>query len=171
MSDVTVHDVQAWLKSYGELQTAIENQRERLETMRSRLESPRSATLTGLPGGGGDRSDRIGAKLAHIAELEAHLEEDRQTARELYRAIEESIRQIHGPGWPDKRAVLRMRYLDGETWPEACRMIFGRKPDFEYRQDSYLRRTFSVHKTALAELLDIYSDYLKGSDTHETRRS
>lgn len=163
------HDVQMWLRSYGELMTAICNQRERLGTLRSRLEAPRTATWTGLPGGGGgDRADRIGAELAHLEELEEKLLQDQATARTLYREIDITIAQISGPGWPDRRFVLRARYLDGCRWEEVSEMLFRRKSDYEGKEDSYQRRNYAIHKNALEDLLAIYYECLKGSDNHET---
>lgn len=155
MDFVTVDDVQCWLKSYGELVAEIENQRERVNTLRSRLEDPRVATITGLPSGGGSRGDRIGAELAYLATLEDKLAEDQRKARELFQKIERAISMISGPGWANRRAVLRMRYLDQCHWEETTKMLFARNADFTARFDSYQRRTFKIHRQALEDLCAI----------------
>lgn len=161
MAFMTMDDVQRWLESYGEFATAIENQRERLETLRSRLEDPRAATPSGLPSGRGDLRDRLGAELGHLEDLERRLQQDRQEAQALYRKIENAICQITGPGWAHRRAVLRMRYLDLESWEQVCTMLFRRNADFAIRYDSYQRRTFKIHRQALNDLLEILSQEAK----------
>lgn len=166
MAGVTVQDVQSWLRSYGELQTALENQRERLDMLRSRMKAPKSATPTVMPRGGGDRVDRIGAELAYLEELEEKLLQNQTAARALYRQIDGTISQISGPGWPDRRFVLRARYLDGCRWEEVSEMLFHRKSDYEGKEDTYLRHTFAIHKKALGDLLEIYIELLKGSSDH-----
>ena len=53
---------------------------------------------------------------------------------------------------PDEKAVIRMRYFDRASWPEVRDMLFGHKPDFDEKEETYLRRTHRVHESALVNM-------------------
>lgn len=165
-------DVKRWLLSYGELLNDLDRQAARIDTLRAKLECPRSAELTGMPHGNNTDPDRYADRLSRLGDLEATYQSNRESARQLYKRIDSAIRLIINPGWADRRAVLRMRYLDNELWTDIAQMIFGRQPQFEINADSYLRRCFKLHAAALEEL-EIHPDinnYIQ-EDTNDQNRN
>lgn len=144
-----------WLNRYREAYSDLENLWSRIDAARSRLESARTSILDGMPHDHGGSSDRIGAALAQIEELQAEAGKLREKAESLRHKTEAAIRKINGPRWPDRRCVLLCRYVDGESWPVVAEILFGSRPDFEDRQESYLRRVHKLHGEALSELEQI----------------
>lgn len=147
-----VEHLKRWLESYQERQRDLESSYERLERLESKLTSPRSAALTGTPGAAAPDPDRLTLPIAELEELRQATAEQSAELRDLRHRIEGAVRLIDGPGWPDQRAVLRMRYVDGERWEIIAKLLFGRDPDFLAKQDSYYRRVFKIRKAALKTL-------------------
>ena len=149
---VQIETLTSWLESYHERQRDLDATYERLERLESKLTSPRMATLTGLPGAAASDPDRLAHALAELQELREATTEQAAALRDLRHRIEGAVRLIDGPGWPNRRAVLRMRYIDGEQWETIAQMLFGRDPDFQMKQDSYIRRVYKIRKAALRTL-------------------
>jgi len=116
------------------------------------LTSPRSSTLSGMPGAAALDPDRLTVPLAELQEMREATAEQAAALRDLRYRIEGAVRLIDGPGWANRRAVLRMRYLDFEQWEVIAQLLFGRDPDFLMKQDSYVRRVFKLRKAALRAL-------------------
>lgn len=152
MSIVQVEQLKRWLESYQERQRDLDATYERLERLESKLTSPRSAALTGLPGAAASDPDRLAHALAELEELRTENRKRAAALRDLRHRIEGAVCLIDGPGWPNRRAVLRMRYIDGEQWETIAWLLFGRDPDFQTKQDSYIRRAFKIRKAALRKL-------------------
>ena len=152
MSIVQVEQLKRWLESYQERQRDFEATCERLERLESKLTSPRSAALSGLPGAAASDPDRLTFPVAELQELQAETKRQVAALRDLRHRIEGAVRLIDGPGWPNRRAVLRMRYLDGEQWEVIAQLLVGRVPDFQMKRDSYIRRSFKIRKAALRAL-------------------
>lgn len=152
MQLVQVENLRRWLESYRERQQDLAACYERLEMLESKLTAPRSAALTGLPGAAALDPDRLALPLAELEELRAESKKQAAALRDLRHRIEGAVRLIDGPGWPNMRAVLRMRFLDFEQWEVIAQLLFGRDPDFLMKQDSYIRRTFKIRKAALRAL-------------------
>lgn len=149
---VQIEHLKRWLESYQERQQDLESSFERLERLEARLTSPRSAALTGVPGTAAPDPDRLTLPIAELEELRKTTAEQAAALRDLRHRIEGAVRLIDGPGWPNQRAVLRMRYLDGERWEVIAQLLFWRDPDFQLKQDSYVRRAFKLRKSALRAL-------------------
>ena len=147
-----IETLTSWLESYQERQQDIDSNYERLERLESKLTSPRSAALSGLPGAAASDPDRLTLPLAELQELQAETKRQAAALRDLRYRIEAAIKLIDGPGWANQRAALRMRYIDGETFETIARLLFWRDPDFLMKQDSYIRRTFKIRKAALRTL-------------------
>lgn len=152
MQLVQIESLKRWLESYQERQQDFEATCERLERLESKLTSPRSAALSGLPGAAASDPDRLTFPVAELQELQAETKKQAAALRDLRHQIEGAVRLIDGPGWPNRRAVLRMRYIDGEQWETIAQLLFGRDPDFQMKRDSYIRRSFKIRKAALRKL-------------------
>ena len=166
-----VEHLKRWLESYQERQRDFEATCERLERLESKLTSPRSAALTGLPGAAAPDPDRLALPLAELEELREATAEQAAALRDLRHRIEGAVRLIDGPGWPNRRAVLRMRYIDGEQWETIAQLLFWRDPDFQMKQDSYIRRVYKNRKAALRTLArnPCIDEYIHEEEKHDRR--
>lgn len=147
-----VESLKRWLESYQERQRDLDATYERLERLEARLTSPRSAALSGMPGAAASDPDRLAFPLAELEELREATAKQSVELRDLRHRIDAAIRLIDGPDWPNQRAVLRMRYLDGEKFETIARLLFWRDRDFLVKQDSYIRRAHKIRKAALRKL-------------------
>lgn len=155
----TIEDVKQWLSRFAENERQLDNLIERIELLRSRLEAPKTATISGLPHGGGYEGDQIGRTLGQIEKLEEIGQDQLKKSRHLYAEINKTIDKITGRAWPDLRAVLKMRYLDLANWSEINFMLWGGKSDFNDREETYLRRTYRIHAEALEAMLNIVPNF------------
>lgn len=144
-----------WLSRYRENEAALDDLLERIAVLRSRLESPKSVALSGMPHGSRSEHDPFIRTLAKIDDLEARAQDLLAVSRTLYRELNDNIDQITGRGGADQRCILRCRYIDGFEWNVVCEVLFSRKPDFDDKQETYLRRTFRIHNEALEALSQI----------------
>lgn len=166
-----VEDLRRWLESYRERQQDLAACYERLERLESKLTSPRSAALSGLPGAAAPDPDRLALPIAELEELRRDAARQSAELRDLRYRIEAAIKLIDGPGWANQRAVLRMRYFDGERWEVISQLLFWRDPDFLTKQDSYLRRVYKLRKTALRALAKNprIDQFLHEEENHDSR--
>lgn len=148
-------DAKAWLQRYRELCTEIDADVERAELLRQRIETAQGPSLDGMPHSPGYTGDRIGTVLARIEEIESRTRRRIQEAATICAEIESAVAQITGKYSSHRRAVLLMRYIDFFTWAQINRALFGSSPEFELREDSYLRRVTKTHQSALKDLQTI----------------
>lgn len=147
--------VKAWLLELREAVAEAEFVEERLDALRSRANAPRLSNLDGMPHGDGFTADRVGDIVARIEETAAENSRLWRRVGDLRREREDAIRRIKCRGFADLRGVLRLRYVDGESWPDTAFVLFGNRADFPYREDAYVRRCFKLHGRALHELAKI----------------
>lgn len=144
-----------WLLELREAVADAELTEERLDALRSRAKAPRLSNLDGMPHGDGFTADRVGDIVARIEETAAENSRLWRRVGDLRRERERAICQIKCRGFADLRGVLRLRYIDGESWPDTAFVLFGNRTDFPDREDSYVRRCFKLHGRALHELAKI----------------
>lgn len=149
---LTAQEVYARLQRYREAQQDIAFSDERLTALRDQAYGLGAAKLDGMPRSQSKPVDRLGALIAQIAEVEEILSEDIQAQQTERETLEAAIRQIRKA---ERRAVIRLRYFDGLAWGDVCNTIFGARPDFLEKEDSYLRRTMKAHKSGIEDLSDI----------------
>lgn len=155
MEKQTSEAIKDWLRRYQEAARDSAALDSRVANARAKAEATKVSRIDGMPHATGYAGDSLGAALARIDELEGEAREARAHAVELYHEVDAAIKQISGPGWPDQRAVLQMRYLDGCRWAEIAEMLFGGDPDdYAERQDSFVRRVHKLHAKALAALTE-----------------
>ena len=147
--------VQRWLQRYGEAVRDLLNLENRLDAVRSSAGDPRTTSIDGMPHGSGYSADSLGLKLARVDRLEAEVARKHDEAAEIETEITEAVDRITGRGAGDMRMVIMSRYIDGQQWPDICFSLFGDSADYDDKEESYLRRTFGIHKRALQELSKI----------------
>lgn len=80
--------------------------------------------------------------LRHVEALKVSEQGEREKLAEMLNALHSE----------HQRQVILARYFDGHSWAQITALIFGNKPDFLERAESYMRRVFRIHGNALAEL-------------------
>lgn len=134
MQMLTTGLVKERLKQYGESARELADLVERWEALRARAISPKASNLDGMPHIEGFGSDQIGALVGQLEQIDHEVERKKADVKRLYYELDTYIGQIRAAqrrGWPDRRAVLQMRYLDLASWSEIAAMLFGQKADFE----------------------------------------
>lgn len=138
------------LQRYTNLVQEIDRQFEALEIMKEKLISPKTSNLTGMPKSAASGSfDRMSMAIAKKEDIEENIKALLRKERQEAQAIEEAVQLLEEP---NERQVIRLRYVDGFTWTEVCRALFGRRKDYEERLDTFERRTYKIHGKALINL-------------------
>lgn len=137
------------LKTYSENQRDIDNQIERLERLITKMNGVGAQTISDMPRAKGVVGDRIADMVSQKDDLERVIREAIEEQSREWKRIEKILNQLRKV---DERAVIRMRYHDGEGWSEVTKMLFGRKDDFEEKEETYLRRIHKIHGAALLNM-------------------
>lgn len=149
---MTTDDVKAWLCRYADLLREVELLRARADTIRSRAASPPTSAVDGMPRSPGFEGDRIGGVIGVADALERQAADKVARAAEIYQEIDAVIGQIKGKHAAERKFTLQCRYLDRLDWPDVIFLLFGEKDDFGDREDSFIRRAYSIHKAALQDI-------------------
>lgn len=166
MSTAATETVKLWLSRYRQQSDYVERLAHELDTLEAKATSPGTALLDALPHAPGYAGDRMGGIVGRLDELRTELAEAQGEATAIRRELENAIKKIHGQHWPDRRAVLRFRYLLLLPWEDVNDALFGAKRDFLDREDSYMRRTYRLHGEALTDLLEfVPAETLQEIDT------
>lgn len=145
--------IKAKLESYAALQRKIDNLIERLDTFMATMGSPSTPNLTGMPSGGSDGTSKIERQVEKKDEMERKLDALIRKERDLRQELENMIEQLERP---DEQTVLEMHYIDGSRWWPICAALFSQNKDYAEKEESYLRRTFRIHGSALQHIAAIY---------------
>lgn len=143
------------LNAYRDKEREIDVKVERLETLVSKIKSIGSPGMSDMPKAPGVSSDKIARDLERKEELQASISSavaDQRTERKAIEAVLEKLKVS------DEREVVCIRYFEGSSWSEVAKIMFGMKADYERKQDTYLRRTFKVHGSALLHIAMIEED-------------
>lgn len=105
---MTNDDVKAWLRRYADLLREVELLRARADAIRSRVASPPTSALDGLPRAPGFEGDRLGGVIGVVDTIERQAAGKESQAAATYAEIDAAIQQINGK---KARAI----------WPEADR--------------------------------------------------
>ena len=150
--------VKRMLQRFRDTEREIDNQIERLQILQERLESVGSPGISDMPRNPSPVGDRQAELIArYMDEVDALKQlEDRQ--KDLRRSVEEIVARIEGAAGPDKRAIVRFRYLENQRWERISEALFGGCEDFDERRDSYMRQVFRLHDSAMIEMGRIISE-------------
>lgn len=151
-SEAKRYDIEAvkkWLKDYRENELDIENQIERLERLKAKIYGAGSSQLSDMPKSRSVAGDRLTIMLAQKEELIEDIKDRMAERDEQKEKIESVCKKLRKA---DQRAVIRMRYLDGEKWMEITKMLFRSREDFEDKEEAYLRTVGNIHGRALKNI-------------------
>ena len=138
-----------WLDEYVSAEKDIDREIERLEYLTAKMTSISAQVMTGMPRATNASTDRMADKLGQKEELEASIRAAVSEQAKKRKQIEAVIRKLKNT---EERAVIRLRYLDRTDWGDVLEVMFGMKPDFNDRYDTYKRRMYRVRGTALVNM-------------------
>ena len=147
--EVSVRDIKAKLKGYGELERDIDNQIERLERLETKMYSVGSPMMSDMPHAPSATNDRMAMMIAQRDELKARIEHRIAERQAAYEDIENDLSKLYRA---DQRAIIRMRYLDGETWSYINHTLYGGCADYQVNEDTYMRKVMRMHGLALVNM-------------------
>lgn len=153
------------LEAYRDKERDIENQLERLEGFEMRLKSIGSPTLSDMPKIQSVSHDRIADIIAQKMELEEEIQGDIDFQRKERKEINLVLKKLPTS---DEKAVIRMRYFDRLSWYDVTDMLFGGKADYLGKEDTYLRRTHNIHRSALINMTEIIKSQEQLGDNPQT---
>lgn len=137
------------LDDYVIAEEDIDREIERLEYLTSKMTGISAQVMNGMPRSSSMSTDRMADMLGRKEELEASIREAVERQAQKRKKIESIVRRLKNT---EERQVIRMRYLDRTEWDEVLEIMFGSKPDFEDRFETYRRRMYRVHGTALVNM-------------------
>lgn len=150
--DSNIVAIKARLTAYRKKEHDIDNELERLIRVEEKLLGLSSAGVTDMPKAHGVTvHDRTADLIVRKQEIEESIQQEMDEQRDEKERIESVLCQLQ---CPDEAAVIRMRYLDCEDWSSVVRMLFGRKQDYSDKEDSYMRRMFKLHGSALLHMAE-----------------
>lgn len=146
---IDLETVREWLNAYLAAEQEIDSDIERLEHLVAKMTGTGAQVLTGMPRASNASTDRMADNLARKEELEESIRAAVSLQSLKRKEIEAILRHLPKP---EERAVIRMRYFDRAEWKEVQEMMFGSKPDFEDRYDTYERRMHKIHRASMANI-------------------
>ena len=150
-----VATVKERLKLYRDAERDIDNQIERLERIVAKMTSAGTKIITDMPKAPSAADDRMAELVGLKEELELSIKKAIKSQSEKRDKIESILGYVQHP---DERAVIRIRYIDRENWRTVAKMMFGMNDDFDYREDTYVRRVHKIHGSALLDMARIMDE-------------
>lgn len=121
---MTLEEKRIYLSRYQTSEIRIKSLQAEIENLRSLAEKT-TQPFDSQPGGGGGRSDRVGAVAARIADNERQIAEE---IAECLRLREEIRTLIQGVSDEKSRELLRMRYICGnKIWQMAAALHYDER--------------------------------------------
>ena len=155
--------VQEKLRDHVEKVKDYRLQCERMDRLNTRIIGVGAQIITDMPKAPSHDNDRAADLIAQKIELEKELLEMVAELEAERRDIEKALRFLKSA---EQKAVIRGRYIDGDSFRDVNVLVFGGKEDFSEKEDSYLRRVFHLHGDALVRLAEYYGLYQ--ADTEDT---
>lgn len=143
------------LKQYIERERDIENQLERIERMEAKLTSAGSPVFSDLPKSASPSQQRMADLTICKMDLEKKVQRTMELQKNERNELEKIIDKLE---ISDEKAVVRMRYFDSASWDSVLSMLFGGCEDFLGKEDSYMRRVYNLHGSALLNMGKIYQE-------------
>lgn len=152
MEEEVKHDGDAareMLDDYVIAEEDIDREIERLEYLTSKMTGISAQVMNGMPRSSSMSTDRMADMLGRKEELEASIRAAVDKQAQKRKEIEEIVRHLKNT---EERAVIRLKYLDRTEWADVLEIMFGGRKDFQDKYESYRRRMYRVHGTALVNM-------------------
>lgn len=150
-----IDKVKAWLSGFRDNERDVDDQFERLERLKARLESCSAPEITDMPRSPGFATDKMSMMLARKVDLESSLNNYVERQREYLRRIEYMVERLPKSV---ERTVIRLRYEDGMPWADISFTLYGDSEDYLERESTYLRKVYNLHGDALYDMAVYFSE-------------
>lgn len=150
-----VDAVREWLDQYLETEKEIDDQIERLERLESRMRGISAQVLTGMPRSPSASTDRMADMVGLKEELNLSIKEA-VSQQSLKRIQIESV--LKRSCKSEEKSVIRLRYIDRTEWNDVLDIMFGGKPDFLEKEESYKRRMYRKHESAILNMARYFQE-------------
>lgn len=150
-----VASLKQWLSMYENLRDEIQCQSGRLSKLEERMGEVGSPSFNGMPSNPPPTNDRRADMIASIIDLQKEVNELYDYYEKLTQDIEWCVRYMSAP---EERVVIRMKYIDAMDWKDISDVLFERNADYEEKKESYQRRIYLIHGTALKNLAAIAAE-------------
>lgn len=147
--------VKEWLRTYPEKQQDIRNMQAQYERLEDKLSSIGSPTLSDMPKSPSRVMDKEAELIAQKVDLEKEIEMAKKDVHQLRVEIEKVMSCLKKA---NEKAVIRARYLCEEEWNDISFILFGAKEDYLDKEESYERRTYMIHGSALLNMAKYIED-------------
>lgn len=148
---VNVQMVKERLSNIQLLIEDIEDQRERLQTLTSKIEEPRHIELTGMPRNPSPEPDQLSVSVIMLDQVRRYISKKSEKLESECMWIERVLEHIT---CSKERCIIRRRYVDGELWPDVIFNIYGNEADFIDREQTYNRKAYRIHGNALDHMAE-----------------
>lgn len=137
------------LDDYVNNEYEIDGERDRLRYLISKKTNISAKSMDGMPRSSNSSTDRMADALGKEEELREKIQKMIDSQAVKRKEIEAIIRKLKNP---EERQVVRLRYFDRAKWEEIIEVIYGLREDFDDRYDTYKRRMFGRHSSALTNM-------------------
>lgn len=143
---MTTKHIKKRLLEYMDTERYLDSQIERLRALESRMYSIGSPELSDMPKGSTVIKDRIGQMVVRKEEIEEEIG-GLIVKQNGERAWVQNI--LDRMSRSDEKAIIQIRYLDGNSWTKVAEHMYGKRTDFDEKRESYLRQCTRIHSRAL----------------------
>ena len=157
-SAITAEHIKRYLSRYSDDARSLALMKERLSTMEAKSGDAGTAKLSGMPRGSGDAVDTVGRALSILDTMRAAVDSAELQLAEQRQRVEAVINLLQVnrvPRWPEKVSLLSLKYIDAMGWPDVTEILFGDDARFWDAQETFVRKTYAMHRQALEELAEI----------------
>lgn len=113
--------------------------------------SIKSPDFSGMPRGGDKRSSEEERLYLQKELLEKKAEKKQAEIDRDWADLADLVEQLS----PIESWIMKLRYLYGNEWDDVCRIVFGKRSDYELEFDRYQDKMFKAHGRALCALADM----------------
>ena len=145
--------VREWLRAYVSNEQIINEELEKLRTLRARMMSVGAQRLSDMPKAPSSTVDKMAEMVIRADELERLIREKIKIQDMARTAIEDLASQLN----EDQKTIIIRRYLYGEKWSDIVKEIYGSESGYFQKMKTFSKRVYREHEKALTEMARAWS--------------
>ena len=145
--------VRDWLKAYMRNEQIIDEELEKLRTLRARMTSVGAQQLSDMPKAPSSNPDKMAEMVIRADELENSIRE-RMKIQDIDRNAIESLADQLGD---NQKMIITYRYLYGKKWTDIVQMMYGKESGYFQKMKTFSKRIYREHEKALTEMARAWS--------------
>ena len=147
--------IKDWLLAYQNSEKHINQQMEKLRSLKARMMSVGAQELSDMPRPPSAPKDRLAEYVIQVEALELSIDKETKQLEDCKNTILELTAQL---GKPEACKLIRYRYLYGYEWTEVMEVLYGPENKLtEKQKNTCKRRMYRLHDTALKELAKLWT--------------